>query len=304
MVVALGINGSFEQASIGPALASWHWAKIDVHHDQRMIATCLYTRLVEVLDMAYGPVVTNPDRIIAPSRARRVPSPPGPVGDGKRPGGVTSPKPVQLIGMKFEPETQRVLEIMLLVRAEQNIVSALAAQGSAAGMPVGPGIGDVERVNQRRVGVSAEQQRCILFRQPGSKGDCLLRLDDFPAYARRSMIAHRDKRRFPVLRLDEQDPLGLPPPDLIGQPRTAGKQRLTAGRQPAPGDSDTSPPHGRVVWIRQIDGPNHPVDASGITEDLRRAGIDLLEQHQVRSEFAQQIPLPFRRLAAAEIYVP
>jgi len=54
----------------------------------------------------------------------------------------------------------------------------------------------------------------------------------------------------------------------------------------------------------QIDGPDHPVDTSGIGEDRRRAGIEFLQQHQVRGELAQQIPLPFRRLGTAECYVP
>ena len=72
------------------------------------------------------------------------------------------------------------------------------------------------------------------------------------------------------------------------------------------GDGDAAPPHGRVVRLRgtQIDGSHHPVGTSGISEDRRRAGIELLQQHQVWGELAQQIPLPFRRLGAAECYVP
>jgi hypothetical protein len=54
----------------------------------------------------------------------------------------------------------------------------------------------------------------------------------------------------------------------------------------------------------QIDGPDHPISTSGISEDIRRAGIELLQQHQVRGEFAQQTPLPFRCLWAAECYIP
>jgi hypothetical protein len=55
------------------------------------------------------------------------------------------------------------------------------------------------------------------------------------------------------------------------------------------GDGDTAPPHGAVVRLRgtQIDGPDHPLGASRISEDRRRAGIELLQQHQVRGEFAQ-----------------
>jgi hypothetical protein len=183
--------------------------------------------------------------------------------------------------MKGEPAAQRVIEIVNLVRAEQTIISSLAVEVPVAGMPVRPGIGEVESVNQRRVGVGAEQQRPILGRQPGSEGDCLPRLDDSPGHARGSVIAHRSKRR-PVHRLclDEQGPLGQPNP--IEQPRTAG-------RQPAAGDGDTAPPHGAVVRLRgtQIDGPDHPLGASRISEDRRRAGIELLQQHQVRGEFAQ-----------------
>ncbi len=65
--------------------------------------------------------------------------------------------------MKGEPAAQRVIEIVHLARAEQKIISRLAAQAPAAGMPVRPGIGEVERVNQRRVGVGAEQQEFWAF---------------------------------------------------------------------------------------------------------------------------------------------
>ena len=54
----------------------------------------------------------------------------------------------------------------------------------------------------------------------------------------------------------------------------------------------------------QIDTADYPVGTSGINKDLRRAGIELLQQHQVWGELAQQTPLPFRRLGAAECYVP
>jgi hypothetical protein len=71
-------------------------------------------------------------------------------------------------------------------------------------------------------------------------------------------------------------------------------------------DARPAPPRGAVVRLRgtQIDGPDHPVSTSGISEDRRRAGIELLQQHQVRGEFAQQTPLPFRCLGPAECYIP
>ena len=147
-------------------------------------------------------MMADPDRIEAPVRARRVPAPPGPVGDGKGPGRLAGPKLVHLIGMKCEPAAQCVLEIVLFVRAEQKIIPKLAVHAPVAGMPMRPGLGEVWRVNQRRVGVGAEQQRPILSGQPGSKGDCLLWLDDFPAHAWRSVIACRDKRRSLRLCLD------------------------------------------------------------------------------------------------------
>ena len=48
------------------------------------------------------------------------------------------------------------------------------------------------------------------------------------------------------------------------------------------GDRDAVPPHGRVVRSRgaQIDGADHPVRPSGSSEVRRRAGIELLQQHQ------------------------
>jgi len=70
------------------------------------------------------------------------------------------------------------------------------------------------------------------------------------------------------------------------------------------GDGDTAPPRVVRLWGAQIDGPDHPVGTSGISEDRRRAGIELLQQHQVRREFAQQTPLSFRRVPASELYVP
>ena len=129
-----------------------------------MVAACRHALLVEVLDVPNNPMAADPDRIEAPSRAWRVPPPPSPVGDGKGPGRLPSPKPVHLIGMKGEPAAQRVIEIVHLARAEQTIISRLALQFPVAGMPVRPGISEVDCVNQRRIGVSAEQQRPILCR--------------------------------------------------------------------------------------------------------------------------------------------
>jgi hypothetical protein len=129
-------------------------------------------------------------------------------------------------------------------------------------MPVRPGISEVERVNQRRIGVGAKQQWRILDRQPGSEGDCLPRLDDSVDHAWRSVIAHCDKRRPLCPCLDEQDPLGLR--NLTEQPRTAGTQ-------PVADNGDTAPPRGRVVRHRgtQIDGPDHSFGTGGLREDLR-----------------------------------
>jgi hypothetical protein len=42
--------------------------------------------------------------------------------------------------MKGEPAAQRVIEIVLLARAEQEIISRLTVQFLVAGMPVSPGI--------------------------------------------------------------------------------------------------------------------------------------------------------------------
>ena len=138
-----------------------------------MVAACRYALLVRVLDVPHDPMAADPDRIEAPFRARRVFSPPSPVGDGKGPGRLASPKPVHLIGMKGEPAAQRVIKIVHLARAEQKIISFLAVQPPVAGMPVRPGISEVECVNQRRVGVCSEQQRPILCRQPRSEGNRL-----------------------------------------------------------------------------------------------------------------------------------
>jgi hypothetical protein len=164
-------------------------------------------------------------------------------------------------------------------------------------VPVRPSIGEVDRVNHRRVGVGAEQQRPILRTQPGSEGDRLQRLDDAIGHAWRSVITHSDKRRSLRLCLDAQDPLRLL--YLLKEPRTGVEQ-------PAAADGDTVPPYPRVgrLPVTQIDAADYPIGASRISEDLRRAGMELLRQHQVRGEFSQQIPLPFRCLGAAERYVP
>jgi hypothetical protein len=108
----------------------WPSRKVEVHHHWRMVAACRYALLVEVLDVPHNPMSADPDRIEAPSRAWRVPPPPSPVGDGKGPGRLNSPKPVHLIGMKGEPAAQRVIEIVHLARAEQTIISRLALQAA------------------------------------------------------------------------------------------------------------------------------------------------------------------------------
>ena len=84
------------------------------------------------------------------------------------------------------------------------------------------------------------------------------------------------------------------------------KEPRTAGGEPAAGNGDTVPPYRRVgrFSLTQIDAADYPVGASGIIDDLRRARIELLRQHQVRGVFAQQIALPFRCFGAAERYVP
>src|SRR5215470_11797981 len=81
-------------------------------------------------------MAADPDRIEAPVRARRVPAPPGPVGDGKGPGRLAGPKLVHLIGMKREPAAQCVLEIALVVRDEQKIIPKLALHAPVAGMSI------------------------------------------------------------------------------------------------------------------------------------------------------------------------
>jgi len=112
-----------------------------------MVAACRYALLVEVLDVPHDPMAADPDRIEAPSRARRVLPPPSPMCDGKRPGGLARPKPVHLIGIKGEPAAQRVTEIVHLARAEQTIISRLALQFPVAGMLMRSGVSEVECVN-------------------------------------------------------------------------------------------------------------------------------------------------------------
>jgi hypothetical protein len=133
-----------------------------------MVAARRYALLVEVLNVPHDPMAADPDRIEAPSRAWRVRPPPSPVGEGKGPGRLASPKPVHLVGMKGEPAAQRIIEIVHLARAEQTIISRLALQAPAASIPVRLRISEVESVDQRRVGIGSEQQRRILGRQPGS----------------------------------------------------------------------------------------------------------------------------------------
>ena len=77
-------------------------SEVEIHHHWRMVAVCCYTLLVEVLDMPHDPMAADPDRIEAPVRARRVPAPPDPVGDGKGPGRLAGPKLVHLVRMKCE----------------------------------------------------------------------------------------------------------------------------------------------------------------------------------------------------------
>src|SRR5262249_51524294 len=97
-----------------------------------------------MLDVPHDPMAADPERIETPWVARRVLPPPSPVGDGKGPGRPAILKPVHLIGMKGEPAAQRVIEIVDLARAEQTIISRLALHFPVAGIPVRPGISEVE----------------------------------------------------------------------------------------------------------------------------------------------------------------
>jgi hypothetical protein len=69
----------------------WPSRQVEVHYHRRVVAACRYALLVEVLDVPNDPTAADPDRIEAPSRARRVLPSPSPVGDGKGPGRLTSP---------------------------------------------------------------------------------------------------------------------------------------------------------------------------------------------------------------------
>ena len=97
--------------------------------------------------MPHDPMAADPDRIEAAFPAWRVFPPGSPVGDGKGPGRLAGPKPVHFIGMKREPATQCVIEIVLLARAEQTIISRLALQFPVAGMLMRSGVSEVECVN-------------------------------------------------------------------------------------------------------------------------------------------------------------
>jgi len=59
--------------------------------------------------------------------------------------------------MSGEPAAQRAMELVHLAPAEQAIISWRASQPPAACVPMRPRISEVECVNQRRVGVGAEQ---------------------------------------------------------------------------------------------------------------------------------------------------
>ena len=165
---------------------------VKVNQHRRVVAACCYAFLVKMLDMPHDSMVADPNGIVAPSRALRGLPPPGPMSDSQRPARSDGPKPVHLIGVNDEPAAQRVLEIVRLARAEQKIISRLAEQPQSAGVPVRTGFDEVGRVDQRSVGIGAEQQWPILRRQPESEGDCLPRLDDSMVHARRE---HGNSRR-------------------------------------------------------------------------------------------------------------
>jgi len=117
--------------------------QIEVHYDRCMVAAYRNALLVEVFDVPHNPMAANPDRIEAPSRARRVLAPPSPVADGKGAVWVTGPQAVHLIGMTGEPAAQRVRESVLFVGAEQNVISKVPVQASVSGVPMRPGLGEV-----------------------------------------------------------------------------------------------------------------------------------------------------------------
>ena len=101
--------------------------------------------------------LTQTESSAVPSPARS--SAPSTVGDGKGLGRFASPKPVP--SHRDEGRASGAGRHRDRAPCQGRIKDHLqvAVQAPVAGMPVRPGIGEVDRVNQRRVGVGAEQQR-------------------------------------------------------------------------------------------------------------------------------------------------
>ena len=173
-----------------------------------MVTACDYALLVQVLDVPHNPMAADPDRIEASCRARRVLPLPSPVGDGEGPGRLARLKPVRLLGMKGEPAAQRIIEIVQLGGAEQEIISGFTED---RGWPVYQCVWVSAKSSASISGVLASAPNnngpFWVVNQRG-EGDCLPRLDNSKGHTRRSVVAHRDKRPPLHLCLDEQDPLG------------------------------------------------------------------------------------------------
>jgi hypothetical protein len=167
-----------------------------------MVAACRDALLISVFDVLNDPMGADPDRIEAPPGARRALRFPVRWVMARCPTGPQAGS-VSLSSERRSSQRRRASSRLCTLPGPNRRSSPFGMQAPVAGIPVRQSIGEVERVNQRRVGVSAEQHSpfCILFRQPGSEGHRLPRLHDSMVHAWRSVIARCDKRCSLRLRL-------------------------------------------------------------------------------------------------------
>jgi hypothetical protein len=136
---------------------------------------------------------------------------------------------------------------------------------------------------RRGVGISPQQHRSLLGRQPSGQGDCLARLGYAPAHPGRRVGGDGGQPEPFQGDLGQQDPFGQ---RHVPRKPGASWHWATAGdRDPAGTDGAVigGGPSGRR---RRSASPRRPPGGG-----LSRAEVDLLQQHRVGAEPAQQFSL-------------
>lgn len=144
--------------------------------------------IVYVIDALDRPVGSGPDRVEASAGALGVLALAGVVGDGERAVGPLCRQCGRVAGMISKLPPERVVQLVNLRRPEHQVITRLAVQAAAPGVPVCARRREIDRVDQRGVGIRADQHRARVRSEPGGQSNSLPGLADAPRHTGRRVV--------------------------------------------------------------------------------------------------------------------